>query len=395
MTRLLLSDNFPPKTGGSGRWFWELYRRLPAKEYVIAAGEDPRQAEFDAAHRLRVHRLPLTLRSWGLRSFAGLAGYWRATRRVGKLARAEGVTMVHVGRCLPEGVMALALKWRYRLPYLCYVHGEDITTAHESREYVWLVRRVVGNAECLIANSGNTARILREEWEVPAERVRILHPGVDTKYFTPAAADPAARARLGWGDRPVVLTVGRLQKRKGHDVMIKALRTIRQSAPGVLYAIAGDGEERAALEALVESEGASEHVRFHGEIGDAELLTCYQQCDLFSLPNRQVGRDIEGFGMVLLEAQSCGKPVLAGASGGTAETMRIPQTGRVVNCDEQGPLAAEVVALLSDPELRERMGRSARAWVVERFDWDSLRVQADQLFRSGKAPPHPQLVGSP
>jgi phosphatidylinositol alpha-1,6-mannosyltransferase len=396
MNTLLLSEIFPPKTGGSGRWFWELYRRLPAEDYVIAAGEDPQQKEFDSTHTLRVHRLPLTLRAWGLRSFTGLSGYWQAIRHLGRLVRSEQVSRVHVGRCLPEGVMALGLKLRYRLPYLCYIHGEDVTTARDSREHAWLVRRVVRNAEYLIANSQNTARILREEWGLPAERVCVLHPGVDTNYFTPAPTNVEVRKRLGWNDRPVALTVGRLQKRKGQDMMIRALPAIRRALPNILYSIGGAGEERAALEALAVSEGVSEHVQFLGEVNDSTLLDCYRQCDLCALPNRQVGRDIEGFGMVLLEAQSCGKPVLAGASGGTAETMRIPETGRVVPCDEPGPLAGEVIDLLSDSQLRQRMGQSARAWVVEHFDWDALRQKAERLFCSGPvalAAPRPQAVG--
>src|SRR5205814_10004845 len=108
---------------------------------------------------------------------------------------------------------------------------------------------------------------------------------------------------------------------------------------------------------------------FLGELDDATLLCCYQQCDLFVLPNRQVGRDIEGFGIVLLEAQACGKPVVAGASGGTAETMRIPETGRVVPCDHPDELAALVTELLADRARLARMGEAARRWTVERLDW--------------------------
>jgi phosphatidylinositol alpha-1,6-mannosyltransferase len=383
VTHLLLSDNFPPRTGGSGRWFWETYRRLPRDRFAVAAGEDPRQGTFDRAHDLRLWRMPLTLKAWGLRSLSGLAGYWRALRRLGPLLRSERVEMVHCGRCLPEGVMALALKWRYGVPYLCYVHGEDVTTAACSREHAWMVRGVLRNAEFLIANSRNTARILHLEWGVPAERVCVLHPGVDTDYFCPAGDDRAIRQRRGWGDRPVILTVGRLQKRKGHDVMIQALGTIRRSVPNVLYVVAGDGEERPALDALAASEGAVDHVQFLGEIGDADLLACYRQCDLFVLPNRQVGKDIEGFGMVLLEAQACGKAVVAGASGGTAETMRIPQTGATVCCDGPDELAALVSELLLDRRRLERMGEAARQWVVSRFDWKVLTRQAEQLFRVG------------
>ena len=108
-------------------------------------------------------------------------------------------------------------------------------------------------------------------------------------------------------------------------------------------------------------------------------MECYQQCDLFVLPNRQVGQDIEGFGMVLLEAQACGKPVIAGASGGTAETMQPGETGYVVPCDQPDELAAMVAELLLDPDRRTRMGEAARSWVVEQFDWDAQHVRPRSL----------------
>jgi len=379
---LLLSEIFPPKKGGSGRWFWEMYRRFPREDVVIAAGQSPFAEAFDRTHDLSVHRLPLSLTAWGVRSFKGLWGYWRAARAVRKLARREGVGMVHCGRCLPEGVMCLLLKWLSKMPFLCYVHGEDVTTATYSREHAWLVRKVLSNAMFLIANSANTRRILCEEWGLPPEQVHVLYPGVDTQYFSPTPRDPEIRRRLGWGDRSVLLTVGRLQKRKGHDMLIRALKTIRQSVPDVLYAIVGDGEERCPLQSLAQAEGVIEHVQFLGEINDAQLLSCYRQCDLFVLPNRQEGKDIEGFGMVLLEAQACGRPVVAGASGGTAETMQIPATGRVVNCDTPDQLAGLLVEMLADRALLDDMGLAAREWVVSRFDWDALVRQADSLFNA-------------
>jgi len=377
---LLVSEVFPPKTGGSGRWFWEIYRRLPREQFVIAAGEDPRQEEFDRTHDLRVVRLPLKLKTWGVRSWTGMRGYFRNIRALRRLVRAKHVRMIHSARCLHEGVAALALKWWSGIPYLCYVHGEDVNTALESRELAWLTRRVLHGAKFVIPNSRNTAQILRESWRLPAERVRLMHPGVDTQRFVPAPRDLAVRNRLGWGERPVVLTVGRLQKRKGHDHLILALPQIRQTLPGILYAIVGDGEEYGYLQDLAARTGVAEHVQFLREIEDARLVQCYQQCDLFALPNRQVGQDIEGFGMVLLEAQACGKPVLAGTSGGTAETMRIPETGRVVSCDTPNELAALVAELLADQPLLARMGQAARQWVVEQFDWTPLSQQAERLF---------------
>jgi phosphatidylinositol alpha-1,6-mannosyltransferase len=160
--------------------------------------------------------------------------------------------------------------------------------------------------------------------------------------------------------------------------------------PDVLYAIAGEGEEHRALEALVAREGLAESVQFLGEVDDPTLVQCYQQCDLFLLPNRQIGSDIEGFGMVLLEAQACGRPVVAGASGGTAETMQVPRTGRLVSCEAPDELAALVASLLADPGMLERMGQAAREWVVERFDWAALSRQAQDLFGGGRRSPRPR-----
>src|SRR5262249_26060423 len=160
-----------------------------------------------------------------------------------------------------------------------------------SRELGWLLRRVLTGAAFVIANSRNTVRLLREEWQQPAQRVHLLYPGVDTSRFVPAARDLNVLARLGWGNRTGLLTVRRLQKRKGHDQMILALHAIRKSVPDVLYVIVGEGEEQIALRNLVAAEGLSSSVQFLGELDDESLVRCYQQCDLFVLPNRQVDKD--------------------------------------------------------------------------------------------------------
>jgi phosphatidylinositol alpha-1,6-mannosyltransferase len=384
VTTMLLSEIFPPQVGGSGRFYWEVYRRLSREAYLVAVGEHPEQDSFDPHHDLRVERLPLTMPRWGLRSLSGLKGYARALRRLVPLVRAERVDMIHCGRCLPEGLMALALRRLLGIPYVCYAWGEDINVATTSRELAWLARRTLSNAAFVITCSRNTERLLIEEWDLPPRRVRLLHPGVDTLRFAPAPRNPTVREELGWGDRPVILTVGRLQKRKGFDQMIRALRTVRERVPNVLYAIVGDGEEREGLLELVRNEGASDHVQLLGEFGldDPRLIRCFQQCDLFVLPNRQVGVDIEGFGMVLLEAQACGKPVIAGASGGTSEAVNAPDTGLVVPCETPEGIAAAVAPLLRDESRREAMGRAAREWVAEKFDWPALAVQAGQVFDS-------------
>lgn len=390
MSTLLITETFPPRTGGSGRWFWEIYRRQPIDQFVIAAGLDPQQDSFDRSQKVRVTRMPLSFTDLGMFSLAGWKGYWNALRNLMQLAREQGIDQVHAGRCLPEGWLAWLLKQRHGIPYICYVHGEEVklpvgNETHgvmSSRQLRFITRNVMNEASFLIANSRNSERILLEEWDIPPERIRLLHPGADCERFVPAPRNAAVRQKLGWGDRPVVLTVGRLQKRKGHDQLIRALPKIREQVPDVLYAIVGMGDEKPALERLAAELQLGDHVIFHGELDDEAMLSCYQQCDLFVLPNRQVGSDIEGFGMVLVEAQACGKAVIAGASGGTAETMHIPDTGAVVPCDEPGPLASLVTKWLLDPALRERVGRAGRTWAATNFDWAALSQQAAGLFQT-------------
>ena len=380
MKALLLSEIFPPKTGGSGRWFWEIYRRLPRESVVVAAGEDVRQEEFDASHDLRVERLPLTLDTWGVASFRAAKGYWRAVRAVRKLIRRDRPSVIHAGRCLPEGVMSMALKLLTGIPYVCYVHGEDVNTAWSSRELTFLVRRVLMRADYCIANSRNTAALLTSDWGLPESRVKVLHPGVDTSQFAPESRCAETRRTLGWHDRPVVMTVGRLQRRKGQDMLIRALPKLHEVIPDVLYCIIGDGDERNNLVQLANKCGVVDSVQFRGETTDEELAACYRQCDLFALPNREIDGDIEGFGMVLLEAQACGRPVLAGDSGGTIETMRPGETGRIVDCTNPHSLGDALIELLSDNRRLDEMGRLARHWVTEHFDWIALAGGARKVF---------------
>ena len=377
---LLISEIFPPQTGGSGRWFYEIYRRMPSDQYLIAAGQHPREADFDQSHDLQVIRLPLQMQQWGLRSFSGSWGYWSAVRRLNRIVREHSIQRVHAARCLPEGVMALALCLWKRLPYCCYVHGEDVNMAAQSREHTLLVRQVLHRAQSVLANSQNTANILRKNWDLPESKITVLYPGVDVQRFVPSSRDTELRHRLGWADRPVILTVGRLQQRKGQDQLIRTLLRVRESVPNVLYVIVGDGEDRTRLSALVDELGLHSHVQFRGETSETELASCYQQCDLFVLPNREINGDIEGFGMVLLEAQACAKPVIAGASGGTRETMQVSRTGRIVDCESEEALATTVIELLSDEDRRTEMGRSGRRWVEDKFSWESLSAEAARLF---------------
>lgn len=384
MKSLLISEIFPPKVGGSGRWFWEIYSRLPAEKYLIVAGNDEAAAAFDAAHKLKSLRWPLTMQCWGLASWHSLRSYLNLFLKMVQLLRSESIRTIHCGRCLPEGLLAWCAGKLFNIPYLVYVHGEELPTYKTSRELSFLSKMIYAGARIVVVNSRNSKEAFIAHTGLSDATLRIMHPGVDAAYFIPAEHTPDTLP--GWKGRCVLLTVGRLQKRKGHDHVILSLKHIRESVPNILYAIVGDGEERNYLEDLVVKEGLCEHVQFLGKVDDATLLACYQHCNLFILANREVNGDFEGFGMVLVEAQACGKPVIAGISGGTTETMIPEVTGILVDADNLDAIAAAVIYLMNDEEKRNKMGSNATEWVRSKFDWNKLAEQAQGIFEEMKPP---------
>lgn len=383
MTRpsvLVVSDVFPPRHGGSGRWLWELYTRLSTSADIqVLAGGVAGDEAFDSTSPLQTNRLK-PFASWGLMSPAGWRGYRDAVRQTRRVLGEKRFDAIHCGKCLPEGLVALVARRGRATPIWTFAHGEELTLARTSRELRFLTGQVLRRSVGIIANSEHTRGLLLDEWRVDAGKVHVLTPGVDTTRFVPASRDAAARHRLGWAGRSVILTVGALQKRKGQDMMIRALPSIRQHCSDVLYSIAGEGWERGYLSDLARQCGVEDLVQFRGVAGDRDLVELYQQCDLFALPNRRIGWDIEGFGIVLIEAQACGTPVVAGASGGTRETLQPGVTGEVVSCEEPEALAAATAALLKDSARRAAFGLRARELMVARFDWSVLTDRAHRLF---------------
>ena len=377
---LLLTENFPPKEGGSGRWFWELYSRLPNDKVLIVANDTPEGREFDKTHELDIVRIELESTEWGLASTKGLGFYWETIRKVLKLIKEYGIEEVHCGRVIPEGVIARALKLLAGARYNCFVHGEDVETAATSREHSLLVKNVCKNASMLICNSENTANIVRKLGFDSGSKCEVLHPGVDTSRFEVAAPDTSFRQKMGWSGKRVLLTVGRLQRRKGQDFLIKSMPALLKEFPDLFYAVVGRGECYDELISLVDQHKLHDNVCVYPDMDDEALIKCYQQCDIFILPNRTIDNDIEGFGMVLVEAQVCGKPVIAGDSGGTRETMNIGKTGHIIDCSSTENLLNGLSPILRNREIVDGEVDIAD-YAKNRFNWDQHVAKAKRLFK--------------
>lgn len=370
---LVLTELFLPTKGGTAVWFDEVYRRLGGKEIHVVTAEVPGAQEHDRHHPNSVHRVRLARRAWLRPESLGM--YATLLARSLRIWRRHGLDAVHAGRVLPEGLVGLAVARLARVPLVVYAHGEEITAWRQPaklRAMTWTYRR----ADRVIANSEFTRGELLKLGVAP-ERIELVYPGVDIERFRPGL--PCGDLALPPG-RKLILSVGRLSRRKGFDHTIRALARLRQHGIDADYAIIGIGEDEAYLRRTASECGVAEHVRLLGHVPPADLPRWYNACDVFAMPNRRIGGDDEGFGMVFLEAAACGKPVVAGTDGGTGDAVLDGATGLRVDGSSVEAIAGALRRLFEDASLSSRLGEAGRARVVERMSWERVAEGTRQVM---------------
>ena len=280
-----------------------------------------------------------------------------------------------------EGYLGLWMRKWLRLPFVVYAHGNEVLDAMRDD---WDGHRLAfRSADCVLANSHFTADLLKQIG-VESERIEIVHPGCDVTRFQPTSvSDDLRKALLGsHAQSKVILTVGRLVARKGHDVMIRALPQILKKIPDVCYLIVGSGPAKPMLEELTFSMGVHGNVIFLENVGDAELPSIYGVCDVFVMLSRAniEACDVEGFGIVYIEANACGKPVIGGESGGIADAVVDGETGLLVPPDSPEVLAESICRVLTHKEYAERLGRQGRERAIREFSWDAIGDRVDRII---------------
>lgn len=369
---LVITELFLPTKGGTAVWFAEVYPRLGGKNIHIVTADVPGAAEVDSVHPNTVHRVKLARVTW-LRP-ESLAMYARLFATAARLTRQYRYDAVHAGRALPEGLVAWAVARLARLPCIVYAHGEELTTWGKGAKYKFM-RFALLHADRVIANSDYTQSVLAEMGVKP-ERIVLINPGVDVARFQPGLPFSDLRAAIGMhGDQQLILSVGRMQKRKGFDQVLAALRTLLDNGHDVHYALIGIGEQTDELKAQARSLGVEERTHFLGHVSPADLPRWYNACTVFAMPNREVDGDTEGFGMVFLEAGACGKPCVAGLAGGTGSAVEDNVTGIRVNGTSVSDIANALGRLLSDSSLAQAMGKAALERARHRHSWQSVAEQ--------------------
>lgn len=372
---LVVTNEFPPRVGGIQRFVHSLVAELPAERVTVLAPAWDGDAGFDRSQPYRVVRRPSNF-LWPTRGLG---------RSVEALADEAGAEVVLFGAPMPLAALGPRLADR-GLPYLSLAHGFDLWLSLAPGAHA-AMRRATSRASGVLVCSRYVARVVRTA--VPASvPVAVLSPGADPQRLHPDLDADDLRRRLGVATRPLIVCVSRLVRRKGQDALIRAMPRIRTRVPDATLLIVGDGPDRRRLEELAR-EAPAASVVFTGEVSEAELPLHYGAADVFAMPcrDRLGGLEVEGWGAVFVEAAACGKPVVAGRSGGAPESLVDGRTGIVVDGRHLGEVADAVGGLLADPDRAGRMGAEGRDRVERELSWERVAGRLAGWLRRACDPP--------
>lgn len=372
MRTLCVTNDFPPRAGGIQAFVHGVLVRQPTDSVVVFATRWKGDVEYDQSQPFQVERFQGSV----------MLPEPRVTRRVREIARAEGCDRVLFGAAAPLGLMAQSLREAGIQTAVGMTHGHEAAWAQTpgSRQ---LLRSIGQRLDTITYLGGYTrTRIARALSPEAASRMRQLVPGVDFQTFNPdrRVEGEQVRARTGLTGRRVIVCVSRLMPRKGQDQLIRVLPEVRRTIPDAALLIVGGGPYRKTLQKLVAEQNLQGHVVITGGVPWEELPAHYAAGDVFAMPcrTRQGGWDVEGLGIVYLEASATGLPVVSGDSGGAPDAVRNGETGFVVGGRDRVALVNRLVRLLDDPGLGKEMGAKGRAWVESSWGWqrsaDRLRI---------------------
>lgn len=371
---LVVTNDYPPRAGGIQAFIHGLVSRQPAESVVVYAPSWKGSEAFDDEQPFPVVRHPTSLM---------LPEPW-VWRRAQALAEEYGCTRALFGAAAPLGLIANRLRPAGVERFVAITHGHEAGWAALPGARQAL--RMIGDRVDTVTYLGEYTRSRIAEALTPqaAARMRRLVPGVDDEVFSPTnrTAGREVRARWGLDDRPVVVCVSRLMARKGQDTLIEAWPRIHQRVPDAALLIVGGGPYREKLAKMVTELGLESDIFLTGSVPWEELPAHYAAGDVFAMPcrTRNGGLDVEGLGIVYLEASATGLPVVAGNSGGAPDAVLEGETGYVVPGGDPIAAADRIIELLLDPELAARLGAQGRAWIESSWRWGRISARLSDLL---------------
>jgi phosphatidylinositol alpha-1,6-mannosyltransferase len=369
---LVVTNDYPPRPGGIQSFVHALACRRPPGSVVVYAPSWGGAAAFDAGLPFPVIRHPRSL-------MLPLPGVLRRARQ---LAAEHGCDTALFGAAAPLGLLAPGLRRGGIKRCVAITHGHEAGWAMLPGARA-LLRRI-GDEVDVVTYLGDyvRARLARALSPAAAARMVRLTPGVDVAAYHPGAGGPGVRAGLGLAGRPVVLCVSRLVPRKGQDTLIRAWPRVTAAVPDAALLLVGGGPHMAGLRRLAERLRVASSVVFTGPVPEEDLPGYYGAGDVFAMPcrTRRMGLDVEGLGIVYLEASASGLPVVAGDSGGAPDAVLDGHTGYVVDGRSVGVVAERLVELLNDTGRAAAMGDKGRAWAVDEWRWELVASRLEKIL---------------
>lgn len=294
-----------------------------------------------------------------------------------KNIKLNNINHVLVGQILPLGTATYILSKFIKIKYSVFLHGMDLAYALKNARKKKLAKKILNNSENIICFNAYTAdiakKIVKDE-----KKITVVNPGVDRKAPYSEELVAALKKKHNLYSRIRLLSLGRLVKRKGHDKVLESLPAVNKEIPNLSYVIAGTGPEEAYLKSMNYKSGNS-NVIFLGKITDEEKWVWLNLCDIFIMPARNISGDFEGFGIVYLEANLAGKPVIAGRSGGVEDAVVNGVNGILINNPEDvNEIAGAIVRLAKDKNLRDNLGEKGKERAIKDFNW---RDQTNKIFK--------------
>ncbi len=373
MRLILVAQDYPPARGGIQTYCWELARRWAqrSEEFSVIAPRQPGARDFDGLHGIRVRRV------------AGGDDAFFASAAVCLAGESPSVTLHSQW---PSALAAQWLRDRQRGgSVFVAAHGRELLLRPwdrvdaAQRMYDSVRRRALRRADGVFAVSEYTGGLV-EQMGVARAKIVVQGNGTDPDLFSPG--ETGLRAQYGLEDDLLFLTVARLVPRKGVDLTLQAFATMQLDDSCARLVIVGEGPERARLTALARELGIAERVTFVGGVEHSRLIDWYRTADVFVLPARSEPPDVEGFGIVYLEAGACGLPVIGPNVGGPTSAIVDGVTGYCVSPDDSVALAAVMSRLAREPALRARLGDAGRKHVLNHANWDRV---ADRIWSEMEA----------
>ena len=373
---LCITNDFGPRAGGIETFVIGLIERLPFGSVIVYTSAQESSAPYDLKWLQDFGVEVVRDKSKILLPTPGVAYC------VNALVRERKITTVFFGAAAPLGLLSKGLRRAGVKEIVALTHGHEVWW---SKVFPFtLAMKSISRQVNTLTYLGEFTRnaISKSVTKVAAQSMVKIAPGIDTDHFSPQDAREL-RNELGLTEKKVIVSVGRLVHRKGQDVLIEAMPAIIKDVPEAHILMIGEGPYRSYLENRVRVLGIQERVTFIGRIQYADLPRYICVGDLFVMPSRSrlAGLEVEGLGIVYLEASACGLPVIAGDSGGAPDAVIEGETGLVVDGTSKSDVAAAVVELLLDPDRSKAMGIRGRQWIIQEWRWEIWSARFAELLK--------------